>query len=719
MSLQAQEKEVLVNDIYIPAIENQVRFLILYGGGGCFTGDTLVQSDSGLIPINQIKEGQEVLSLGISGLELKRVDKLFSYSGDVLGKNIITFTLENGNKISSTDNHEYLQKGKWISASDIARRILEGNSELQWDLLCEQFRETFNNKLEGEESNSYNETGTRRVRIFKNHDLQRWQVQNDKDSQDNCTSIHTESIKPTRGESHRFQQSEQPCYESSMGDTQAEQRPLPSTWEISNLKRGRYWYKYINRDSSKGNKVKIQSQKIHKGNVGEGIRGDVNNNQRHYFAQELEASSIVSIEISTPPDFVYDLSVKDNHNYIVSQDNIIVHNSGKSIFAAWKICHRTLTEKPHKFLVLRKVANTIKESVFAEIKDQLINLGCYHEFEINKTEKSFTHKLTGNQILCIGLDEPEKIKSIKGITGMWIEELTEFDENDLDQLNLRIRGEKKNYVQFIACFNPISEDHWAVKRFVTCSKLEDNCHVIKSTHENNFFLSAEDRQQLLNLKDKNPLFYDIYCLGLPGVVDKSGKFLYSFDANKQVKQGLKPNPNLPLWITFDFNLDPMTVSIGQRTSHTKLSVFKNIQLDNSDIYQMTDRIKADYSQFMWIVTGDASGHNRTGTVRGKTSYWKIIQSELSLKSGQMMVRHQNLPLIESRVLCNAVNQTCEIEIDESCTQLINDCKFGKVKENGELIKDRNKQKLDFLDGFRYLIDANFSDYLSKPHKYKK
>lgn len=394
--------------------------------------------------------------------------------------------------------------------------------------------------------------------------------------------------------------------------------------------------------------------------------------------------------------------------------------SGKSIFACWKICHRTLTEKPHKFLVLRKVANTIKESVFAEIKDQLLNLGCYHEFEINKTDKTFTHKLTGNQILCIGLDEPEKIKSIKGITGMWIEELTEFEETDFDQLNLRIRGEKQNYVQYIACFNPISEDHWAVKRFVTCSKLEDNCRVIKSTHENNFFLSEEDRQQLLNLKDKNPLFYDIYCLGLPGVVDKSGKFLYSFDGKTQVKKSLAPNPNLPLWITFDFNIDPMTVSVGQRTSHTKLSVFKNIQLDNSDIYQMTDRIKADYNQFMWIVTGDASGHNRTGAVRGKDSYWKIIKRELALKDQQIMVRKENLGLIESRVLCNAVNQTCEIELDEDgCKPLINECKFAKVDDRGVLIKDRNKQKNDFLDNFRYLIDANFHDYLNKPHKYKR
>lgn len=365
---------------------------------------------------------------------------------------------------------------------------------------------------------------------------------------------------------------------------------------------------------------------------------------------------------------------------------------------------------------MRKVADTIKESVFAEIKDMLMVMGCYHEFEINKTEKSFIHYATGNQILCKGLDEPEKIKSIKGITGMWVEEATEFDETDLDQLNLRIRGEKPNYVQYIYSFNPVSEDNTTVKRFVL-NPYQD-AYVLHTTHLDNLFLSENDRNELLKLKERNPLFYDVYCLGIPGVVDKSGKFLYSF-STEQVKESLTITDNLPVWFSFDFNIDPMTVTVAQREHVKKLTCYKSIQLDNSDIYQMTDRIKADYAGHYWIVTGDASGHNRTGTVRGKTSYWKIIRQELRLKDLQLKVRRQNIALLESRVLCNAVNQTVDISFDrDGCAPLINDCKFGKVKDNGELIKDRNKQKLDFLDGFRYLLDANFHDYLNNPKKYR-
>lgn len=391
--------------------------------------------------------------------------------------------------------------------------------------------------------------------------------------------------------------------------------------------------------------------------------------------------------------------------------------SGKSVFAAFKICFRVLTETGHKFLILRKVGETVKDSVFAEIKEMLTIMGCLSEFDINKTDKTFTHRVNGNQILCKGLDEPEKIKSIKGITGMWVEEATEFSSDEIDQLNLRIRGEKQNYIQYILSFNPISEDNEIVKKFVT--SVFPGARVVHTTYKDNSYLSPADIAVIEGLKEKNPLFYDVYCLGIPGVVDKSGKFLYSFNEKNQVVKGLPMEEGLPLWISFDFNIDPMTVTIAQRINMRQLNCLRNIQLNDSDIYAMCDHIRADYAGKHLIVTGDASGNNRSGVVRGKKSYWQVIKEELKLRDVDMKVRGMNLGLIESRVLCNAVNKSMDIFLDEdNCKQLINDCKYGKVDDMGVLIKDRKKQKMDFLDGFRYLLDANWPDILNKPKKYK-
>jgi phage terminase large subunit len=41
--------------------------------------------------------------------------------------------------------------------------------------------------------------------------------------------------------------------------------------------------------------------------------------------------------------------------------------------------------------------------------------------------------------LCAGLDDPEKIKSIVGLTDAWLEEATEFSPDDFTQIDLRVR----------------------------------------------------------------------------------------------------------------------------------------------------------------------------------------------------------------------------------------------------------------------------------------
>jgi phage terminase large subunit len=400
--------------------------------------------------------------------------------------------------------------------------------------------------------------------------------------------------------------------------------------------------------------------------------------------------------------------------YLTDQHRILVlyggAGSGKSVFAAQKIICRIKSESGHKFLALRKVARTVKDSVYAELIDVIRKEGMEHEFKINKSEYSFTHLPTGNQILCKGLDEPEKIKSVQGITGMWLEEVTEFAEEDLDQLQVRVRGEKPNYVQFIYTFNPINEDNHVVKKYIV-KKLFDPelVHVLKTTYKDNYFLSEEDKAVLEGYKETNELFYQVYCLGEPGVVDRTNKFFYNFDADVHVADCGKVKGKT-LKLSFDFNLEPFAC-LAYQASNTGLRFFEEIRLENSDIYAMCDYIKANYPDDFYVATGDRTGYNRTGVVRGKTSYWEIIKKELSLSDAQLKLRAKNLDHVQSRVLCNAALKFKNIIIDSSCETLIEDCKFAQVDDKGELIKDRKKNKNDFGDCFRYALDAEYPELI--------
>ncbi len=196
--------------------------------------------------------------------------------------------------------------------------------------------------------------------------------------------------------------------------------------------------------------------------------------------------------------------------------------SGKSVFATQKIIARVLGEEPHKFLVIRKVAATLRNSVWDLFVKLIYDDNLEEFFEINKSNFEITCKLNQNKILFKGLDNPEKIKSIAGITSIWIEEATELNSEDLDQLELRLRGITKNYKQFLITFNPVSAHHWIKKRFFDV--VDENVKTLKSTYLHNPFIDEEYKETFARLKRDNPEYYKIYALGewgnLEGVIYK-------------------------------------------------------------------------------------------------------------------------------------------------------------------------------------------------------
>lgn len=184
--------------------------------------------------------------------------------------------------------------------------------------------------------------------------------------------------------------------------------------------------------------------------------------------------------------------------------------SGKSVYAAQKILLRLLKEPGHRILIIRKVARTIRRSMFQLLRDIIIewNLGAL--FTINKVEMEI-HCINGGSIIAAGVDDPEKLKSIHGVTMIWIEEATELWEADFNQIDLRLRGMTSSYKQIILSYNPISESHWINQRFH--QNHAENSVILKTTYKDNRFIDPEYAAQLQRLAEIDETFYQIYALG--------------------------------------------------------------------------------------------------------------------------------------------------------------------------------------------------------------
>jgi len=192
--------------------------------------------------------------------------------------------------------------------------------------------------------------------------------------------------------------------------------------------------------------------------------------------------------------------------------------SGKSVFASQKVVNRVVSEQGHRFLIVRKIARTLRASVFQLVLDWISHNRWTECFHVNKSDMVITFLPTLNQILFTGMDDQEKIKSIAGITGIWVEEATELSEEDLDQLDLRLRGNTRHYKQILLTFNPISANHWLKRRFFDIAPT-DRVTTLRTTYLDNQFLDPEYKTVLEDLRHRNPSWWKIYGEGEWGVFE--------------------------------------------------------------------------------------------------------------------------------------------------------------------------------------------------------
>lgn len=202
-------------------------------------------------------------------------------------------------------------------------------------------------------------------------------------------------------------------------------------------------------------------------------------------------------------------------------------SSGKSYFLAQR-CIWDMLKGGHNYLIVRKVARTVRKSVYNEITKAISFFQVSKLFHENKSDLVITGP-NGYQIMFAGLDDVEKVKSItpaKGvITDIWVEEATEADYGDIKQLQKRLRGRALVEKRIILSFNPVYQTHWIYQEYFK-GRWDDSSQqynsdllsILKTTYRDNTFLTDADKRELENEKD--PYFRDVYTNGNWGVLGK-------------------------------------------------------------------------------------------------------------------------------------------------------------------------------------------------------
>jgi len=279
--------------------------------------------------------------------------------------------------------------------------------------------------------------------------------------------------------------------------------------------------------------------------------------------------------------------------------------SGKSAFVAQKLVLKHMTEKNRKTLIVRKVKSTLRNSVFPEIIFWIKYFRVEDFFTIpsGKGNSLDIEGPNGNKFIFTGLDNVEKLKSISGITDMWIEEATELEQKDFQQLDLRIRGQDANK-QFILTFNPTDSNHW-IKKFFFDSQMK-NTTILRTTHLDNKFLDEESRENLEKYITIDQTWYNIYALGEWGILSD---LIYNNFTMKEFDNDEKKFDKILVGIDFGYNHPSAMVKVGINKDFKKtreLFIIDNIKKSKLTTQMFGEELRSKVKKKQEIIADSAS-----------------------------------------------------------------------------------------------------------------
>lgn len=166
------------------------------------------------------------------------------------------------------------------------------------------------------------------------------------------------------------------------------------------------------------------------------------------------------------------------------------YGSGKSYHVALKIILKCLEEK-RKVLVIREVYGTLTESCYDLFKEILNDMDL---LTIDDDRQAFKTKVralkspmefkfpNGSRIIFKGMDKPEKVKSLNGVSIVWFEECSEIKYEGYKEMLGRIRTPNVS-MHFILSCNPVGKENWVYRHFFASLDEEGREHAILNEEE--------------------------------------------------------------------------------------------------------------------------------------------------------------------------------------------------------------------------------------------
>lgn len=256
--------------------------------------------------------------------------------------------------------------------------------------------------------------------------------------------------------------------------------------------------------------------------------------------------------------------------------------SGKSSVIAQALV-LDIIQEPITVLCVRKVANTLMESCYEQLKEAVEQMGLRDKFKFKVSPMKIIYTPRGNSIIFRGADDSGKIKSIKvsryPITRLWIEELAEFKTEDevttITNSVLRAELPKNLYYKIFFSYNPPKmRQSWVNVKYESVN-VASNTRVYHSTYLDNPYISRQFIEEAEHVKAIKPQKYEWEYMGKAigsGVVPFDN-LVFETITNEQIANF----DNIRQGCDFGYATDPLAfVRIHYDKTRRKLYIYDEI-----------------------------------------------------------------------------------------------------------------------------------------------
>lgn len=383
---------------------------------------------------------------------------------------------------------------------------------------------------------------------------------------------------------------------------------------------------------------------------------------------------------------------------------------GKSYVVLFVLHQLCLRYPGSKWVVVRATLPDLKKTTIPSYK-KLVNTKYYGTWH-NTSPVTFTYH-NGSQLMFIpeSLATDPDLNAFLGLecNGFFLEQLEELSET---MWQMAIQRAGSLYTQpmppayIFTTFNP--NQHFGKQLFYepyVNGTLQQPYYYMQALPKDNPHVTPDQWAAWQNMDER----YRLQFINgdWTNFADTNNRWAFAFNYSQHTGQP-EPDTTQVLYLSFDFNRNPICCSIIQHYNNT-IHVLQTIKLHNSDIYELCNHIKTLYPGYTYLVTGDATGRNSSALVKDNVNYYQVIRKQLNLLPAQLKVPSVNPRLEDNQVLVNSLLSRYSICIHtEHAAALIYDLHNVRMHADGTIDKTNRAnptQQADALDTFRYFCNT--------------